>query len=233
MEGAAISLSSLSNYKTWAGITSTDATRDAALTVQLQAAEDAVKRFTRSFLEEADYTIVMDAPNAMSLRLPQSPVSLTDFSLWSNADANGDPDEFDDEHLLVMYEDYVLDPSPDDVTTSKSGIVRSLRGYWGIARERPYYSLATKLVPVRGALKITYTAGYATIPPSIVAAVHLITAKLYAMRKLGLPLNSENLNGYGYSTQSAATANGIIEGDPTIRDLLMKFGRPISVGSYS
>lgn len=155
-----------------------------------------------------------------------------DFQLYINVDANGDPAAFTSDYLMEMYVDYCLDMGAADPTVSESGIVRLINGVYGVQRERPLYSLSTKITPIRGAVKIVYTAGYATVPPRLRAALQLIVRKIFNARKLGVPLTSESLNGYSYSAQQTATAEGLITGDPTIRKLLTNFCRP-QIGRYA
>lgn len=206
--------------------------RDASLSAMIDEAIDAVKRYTMNgALEATEYTQIIDAPPQTTLIIPYAPVSVAGFEFYLNVQANGDPAAFTSAFLLTMYQDYVLDVGPTDALTSESGLVRSLQGAWGIWFERPIYSLTNRLMPVRGAIKLVYTAGYATVPQSIKAALNLIVRKLFNMRKDGVPAISESLNGYSISRQNSATADGIIQGDPTIRNLLKTFCRP-QVGSY-
>lgn len=227
-----MALITLAEYKAFAGISSTDATRDASLNAMIAETDDAIKRYLHQNIESATYTTVMDAPNDVNINLPQLPVSFTDFSIYVNWNANGDPSLFTSDDLLTMYTDYLLDPSPDSATISTTGIVRSMQGWWGLWYQRNGYVLTPKSVPAYGCIKVVYTAGYATVPASIKAAANLLVSKLYMMRKIGMPENSTSLNGYSVSWQSAATANGILQGDPTIRSLLKPFGRQLFVGSY-
>lgn len=228
-------ITSLADYKTFAGITSTDATRDAALTVMVAECIDAVVRYCKNgSLESASYTVYLDAPTRNVLYLPHFPVAASGLQIWLNTEANGDPTLFTSADLLTAYTDYVLDTGPDDASYSYTGKVTLVSGGpWSSTNYvRPVYSLATRLEPARKAIKATYTAGWASVPASLSGAVNLLVSKLYAMRKLGMPTTSESLNGYSASWQSTATANGILQGDPTIRQQLKPFTRGIFVGQY-
>lgn len=215
------------------GLTSTDATRDASLNLMVAEASDAVVRYLRQNIESQEYTAYLDALPSTELLLPQLPVQASGLQIWVNWSANGDPSLFTSDDLLTNYTDYMLDTAPDDASVSHTGIVRLTGGaWWGVRGQRNGYVLASKIVPVRKAVKVVYTAGYTVVPASITMVVNLITAKLFTMRKLGQPLNSENLNGYGYSVQSSSTANGIIQGDPSIKAALKPFGKQVFVGNY-
>ncbi len=228
-----MALLTLAEHKTFAGITTSDPVRDASLSVIIDEACDAVIRFCQNGnIEQTAYTIILDAPSYPALVLPYTPVLVAGFELYLNWDANGNPAAFTSGDLKTMYDYYALDVGPANVTTCESGIVRLINNnVWGWNRERPIYSLHLKIVPIRGAIKVVYTAGYATVPPAIKSAINLITRKIYNMRKLGVPVVSESLNGYSYSAQGTASAEGIIQGDPTIRAMLKTFCRP-QIGSY-
>lgn len=223
----------LSEYLAWAGITSTDATRDASLTAMISEVNDAIIRYLHNgSIETASYTVIMPAPVSLQLVLPVVPVLASSVVLYLNWQANGNPSLFTSQDLLTPYTDYIVNTGPFDNLYSTSGIVTSNWSNWGGSFIRPTYALASTPAPTPGAIKATFTAGYDTVPPSIIAAAELITSKLYNMRKTGQPLNSEGLQSYQYSAQASATADGIIQGDPTIRGLLSPFGRQVFVGSY-
>lgn len=227
-----MALLTLADAKTFAGITTTDPVRDASLQVIIDEAIDAVKRFCQNGeLIATEYTIILDAPPYNSLVLPFAPVSFVGFQLWFNYAAQGDPTKFGSEFLLTMYKDYMLDPSNRDITTSESGIVRYLYGVWGYAYQRLPYTLTASLIPCVGSIKVVYTAGYDTVPPALSGALNLIVRKIYNMRKLGVPMTNESLNGYSYGSQNSASADGVIQGDPTIRGMLKTFTRA-QVGGY-
>lgn len=227
-----MAITSLQNYKAWLGDTSVNAARDSAWTVMIAEAEDAVKKYLRQGVESASYTSILSGGPVTHFVLPQIPVAVSGFALYRNDSANGESAAFTSDHLLTMYTDYVLDLAPDDATVSRTGIVRTLGSTWGSSRERSVYSLTPRLVPTPGNLKVTYTAGYSTVPGSIVLAVHILTSKIWHLRKRGVPTVSESLNGYSFSSQNSATAEGVLQGDPTIRRLLAPFGRQVFVGSY-
>lgn len=232
-------LLTLAEHKTFATITSTDPVRDAALTVMIAEASDAVIRHCHNgSLEVTEYTQILDAIPQSAIIIPFSPVIYApdadppiDFQLYKLDSANGNPSAFTSEHLLTIYEDYILDMGPTDITRSFTGIVRFLNQPIGWSYERPIYSLALKLVPIRGAIKVVYKAGYDPVPGSIKFVINIIVRKMYNMRKFGVPFTSESLNGYSYSAQGTASAEGIISGDPTIQKALRPFCRP-QIGGY-
>jgi hypothetical protein len=226
----AAQLLTLAAHKAFVGITSTDTTRDTALSEIIAEAEEAVIRHCQNgSITQQTYTLVMDAPTYPTLVLPFAPVQVSSFQMFSNWNANGNPALFTSSDLLTMYTDYLLDCSPMNTTVCESGLVRLINSYpWGYNRERPIYSLATKVTPLRGSLMVVYTAGYATVPAVLRSALNLIVRKIYNMRVQGISAVSESLNGYSTSRQGSATAAGIIAGDPTIRQMLATFTRTAS-----
>lgn len=234
-----MALLTLAEHKAFASLTTNDPARDAALTAMIAEASDAVIRHCNNgSLEATQYTQILDAIPQNSIILPYAPViykpnadPAIDFQLYRLDTANGDPSAFTSANLLTIYRDYILDMGPTDVEHSLTGIVRFLNAPIGLNFERPLYSLAVKLVPIRGAIKVVYTAGYETVPASIKMVINLVVRRLFNLRKLGVPLTSESLNGYSYSSQGTATADGIITGDPTISRVLRSFCRP-QIGGY-
>lgn len=190
-------------------------------------------------LERTAYTQILNLPSYPSLVVPFAPVVYApnagtpiDFSLYISTTARGDPDAFTSDHLLRPYIDYILETGPTDITTSESGVVRFINGIWFVNRERPVYSLSTKIVPAYGAVKLVYTAGYDPVPATLRLALNLIVRKVFNARKIGAPISSESLNGYSYSTNSNVTSEGLITGDPGVRKSLATFCRP-QVGNIS
>ncbi len=229
-----MALLTLEQYYAAVGLTTTDATRDASIQSWIVEANDAVLRYLKNGqIELTSYTVILDAPVSTNLVLPIVPVLASSLVIYLNLNAQGDPAAFTAGTLLVPYRDYVLDTGPNDITYSNTGIVRNLSAAWGVWYQRQPLSLAPQLIPAPKAIKATFTAGYPTVPPSIQAAMVLIVSRLYNMRKIGYPLVSESLQSYSYSAQSTASADGIIQGDPTVRSLLKPFGRQIFVGTYN
>lgn len=232
-----MALLTLAEHKTFASIVGNDPVRDASLTAIIQESIDAVKRYCNNGeLELTQYTQILNAPPTSAIILPFAPVHYAPsatppitFEFYQRNDANGDPSKFTSEYLKTIYTDYQIDFGPTNITVSDSGIVRLNYSPAGIAYSRPLYSLAVKVTPVFGAIKVVYTAGYDPVPPSLKMALNIVVREVFNRRKLGIPINSESLNGYSYSGNG--TANGVIDGDPTIRQLLDQFCRP-QIGGY-
>jgi hypothetical protein len=216
-----MALITLLGWKTQTGETDTDATRDAAIALMIAEVEKAIIGYLGMPVEQATYTRVLDAPVRQNIVLPYSPVTLSGLQVWMNTDAKGDPSAFTSSNLLTLYTDYslVID-QPDG--TSKSGIIRKTAGVWAFRHTRPVERLSPVVTKVPGAIKVTFTAGYATVPADIQAAAYLMVSKLYTMRKLGGQLQNESLNGYSYGLAGNATAGSIIA-DPTVVSMLRPY----------
>lgn len=216
----------LANWKTNTGTTSTDATRDAAITAMLAQVEDAIKKRLHQPVESATYTEYYDAPVGPLLALRWLPVSSV-TSIHYHPGANGDPAAFVAGDALTQYEQWVLEADQAD-GTSRCGLVRRVGAAgWGMNYRRPAGRLAPNLEPGRKSLKVVYTAGYSSVPASILAAGYLMTSRLYESRQRGFPVNSESLNSYSYSA-SNATADSLLD-MPDIHALLLPF-KTVSVG---
>ena len=217
-----MSFLTLANYKTWAGIASVDATRDASLTVVLDEIEDALKRMLGQPIESATYTEYIDAPPGNTIALRWKPVTAVSSVKYA-PNSGGDPSLFTSDTALTQYTQWILDVDQPDGTTSKSGVIRVMdRSAWGARRERPVDRLGYRLVPDPRAIQVVYTAGYATVPSAILGAGYLATSKLYLSRKHGAQVTSASLNGGSYSLPGPATAEGALL-DPTIQGMLKTF----------
>lgn len=222
--------------KAFSGLCGVDSARDASLNEMIDEVSDAITRYLQNGnLLRTTYTVILNAPTYPALVLPFAPVKFDpdtfDLFIWFNSNAQGDPTQFTDDFLLTPYTDWTLETGLTDSTTSENGIVRFQNGIYGFGRERPVYSLTTKVVPLYGCLKVQYVAGYDPIPAALRGAVNIVVMKLYNARRTGVAMTSESLGGYSYSAQGSATADGIITGDPTVRKMLSTFSRP-QVGNY-
>lgn len=226
-----MALLTLAELKTRAGITSTDATRDASLTQLISDVDAAVKRLTGQNIEQATYTDkILDAPvNSKILRLPQWPVSSV-TSLYLNWDAKGDPAAFTSDDLLTAYTDYRL--VVDDFVNARSrrGAVEILtRTYWAYWQERALsMPLTTRLADCPGAVKCTWVAGYATVPDDLKGAVASAVMLLYDRRQTGRPLTSESWNGRSVSYDGAFTATAAVQ-SPDVWQVVRHYGNTLAL----
>lgn len=208
----------LPEYRTLAGITV--ATNDAALQMILNEVNGALTHAIRQPLESTTYTEYYDAPYTDRLVLRQWPVTtVTTVKVAQNS--SGDPAKFTTDTLWTQYVDYVVEVDQSN-GSSRSGLLRSTRGYWGMQQAHPMGRLASRMTADYRAVQVVYVAGYDQIPQSLKSAALLMTSRLFHLRKFGLMPGSASLNGASYSLQQGNTAVGLI-GDPTIQDYLTPF----------
>lgn len=217
----------LPEYRVLAGLATTDAARDATLQAILNETNDALTRAVRQPLESADYSEYYDAPLTEKLVLRQWPVTEV-TSVKVAFGSNGDPSKFTSDTVWNQYTDWVLNDDQSD-GSSRSAVLYSVRGYWGVSSVRPVGRLGGRVMTDRRAVFVEYTAGYDQIPASLKSAALLMVSRLYLMRK-GLLPGSASLNGASYSNQQFNTAQGLLS-DPTISDYLRPFAEVYTGGS--
>lgn len=108
---------------------------------------------------------------------------------------NSSGSAFDSSSLLVAGQDYALQiDSPNNDGLSYSGIVVRINSVWPM-REQVHQVglLVNEVVPSYGNLKITYTAGYQTIPNDLISACCQIATLTGLLIKNVAPLESEGL----------------------------------------
>lgn len=231
-------LLSLANYKALAGITSTDATRDAALTAALAAADAAIKKWCRTHFEQQTLTEYYDPPMSDLLVLRQLPVaSVTSIVSDPNGHYGQGADAFAGASATTYTAgtDYAL--LLDQSGLSRTGTVRRIGrpwGYggaaaggswpWAVAGGQPLGGgLVRRFGPTPGSLRVIYVSGFSAVPADVEAAASLLATHLYNRRKTGFPTTSESYNGYsaGYAVPAATVeATQLLGGDPVITQLL-------------
>lgn len=185
--------------------------------------DKAIKTRLKRTVERQTFTgLIFDAPDTPNILLGRyAPITISGFQCWANPLAQGNPVAFDSTSLLTMYTDYALDPDADDPTVSP-GNLRRIGGIWGISyRYRPNL-MAPQYDPNRGAVKLTFTGGYApdNLPPDIIEAACITVSKVLGVRRYGMQVGSESWNGYSYNLPGVGMMiNGLL-GNPDIRGLL-------------
>lgn len=189
-----MALITVADLKTYLGITS--ASEDTFLALLVSGVDAAVKRYLNREIESATYTgEVYDGSGGMSLFLEEFPVTAISEVKVSD-DFFGGYDNttgaFESANLVwVRNTDYIvrrLDESERNV-----GELISTRGVWpeGVANVR-----------------VTYTAGYTTVPQAIQQACFLICKELRQSRDASGNLKSETLGDYSYTVLSSADEGG-------------------------
>ncbi len=212
-------------YQTLSDQTFTGSTLD-SVTAWCAGVSAAILKAIRPFQPEpiTQTDIILNAPIDEFLILPIVPVrSIT--SVYYNPFANGNPAAFTSDDLLAATQYQLMTTQPEGY--SRSGLLRrcGLSNLWGADWRNPVTMLASKLVPLYGAIKVTYLAGPASLPADIQDAAVLAVSLMLQRKKTGAPLSSEGWNGYNYSLASAFTATSAVN-SPDVLDMLMPYRSP-------
>lgn len=193
-----MSLTSVANVKVWAGISGS--TDDALLTSLVSACDEAVKSLLLGrVLESAEYVEKCDGRGFDWLILSQRPVTEVE-EVKIDADRG-----FGDGITAEDADDYEVDEA--------TGMLYRKAGIWPEGRRN---------------IRVSYTAGYATLPADVVQAANVIVAEWYTRAKQlksgqsQAEVASENL---GYESQAyhkQASDWGIPE---MAKALLLKYAR--------
>lgn len=245
-----MALETLANVKTVLGISGT--AEDSKLTLMLAAADAALKAYVGFDIESRTYgagATATDAgfgdsgyysgDNTINLVLRHRPVtSITSIYQDHTGRFGENPDgAFASATLLVEGTDYVpvWDGTLPGATTqcSHCGIVKKLSGVWPGAWRYSAGAITPQEVNHLGNIKVTYVAGYTTIPADIRYALTLVVA--YMRRSAvfaGMNINSERYEDYSYSlNKGTGAASGAIHQIGEVHSILARYKDiPISVG---
>jgi hypothetical protein len=217
---------SFSEVKVFLGITSS--TEDVRLQALCQAVDASIKRYLSRDIERGTYTPggtsspvengtgdsgYYSGDNSRFLILRQRPL-VTVTSIYSDTTGRfGDnPDgAFASDTLLVAGTDYVVRWDgllPGSSTRcSYAGIVERINGVWPAAWRYSAGTINPSLGDHQGNIKITYTAGYTTVPPDIKYAASLLVARMRRTAIYGTGhLEMERYEDYMYKLAPVATA---------------------------
>jgi hypothetical protein len=214
---------------TWEAMTGQSVTGTASTSIAAicTAVDAAIKKLLLPYAPES-LTVtdeIYDAPPTRDLILRRRPLR-TVTSVYYRPDALGVVANFTSDYLLTAGTEYGI--LVDDPVNSwgASGIVRRLGGaVWGIAGYRSPGSLAYRLEPLRGSIKITYAAGETSVPSDIAAAAALMVSLLYARKESGAPFASESWNGRSQSLAGPYTAESALR-SPDVAALLAPYVTP-------
>jgi hypothetical protein len=193
------------------------------------AIENAIKPFRAEPLTVTD--CILDAPPSRDLLLPVAPVrSIT--TVHYRGDANGVVGAFTSDYLIDNSDGDEYQLLIDDKINSwaRAGILRRIGSVWGSSRVVYPDRLGSTLEPVRGALKVTFTAGATALPADIEAAAVLAVSLLLSRKKTGLPAVSESWNGYSASYAGPYTSTGVIQ-TPDIQSILAPYLPGLRIGA--
>lgn len=198
-----------------------DGADEARLQQQLDWASAEVRRYLSRDISQHTYPAaptdgigdfgMYDGPGRRLLRLRQYPVSGT-VRVWVDATGRfGDnPDgAFASATELVFGTDFAVKWDgclPGTATKcSYCGLLERVGLVWP-GRLAHQGGLTTGYVPGSGNIKVTYTAGFATIPGDIQQAVCMLAGWIGRSTERGGAITSESLGGYSYSIASGTSA---------------------------
>lgn len=214
-----MALITLAEFKATMGIS--DSTNDSLYTALIAHADALIKKRTRRNLESATFTQIYSGNGSIHLFLKETPVTGVS-SIYLNNSAYWDLSAFTSSHLLVAGTDYAVQWNESGLCVS--GIVRRLNGVWpGAVLDSPQRLVHGPEIQ-QGNIKVTYTAGYATIPSDLKWAASLIVKQAVNSLSGGGPMQSESHEYYSYSLASASSQiNTLVNSDTTIN----RYVRPI------
>lgn len=196
LAGAAMSLITLNNLKTFLGITT--ASEDATLGPVVAAVDAAVKKYLGRTLERAARVDYFCGNGRPRLYLRESPLAELGYVRVDQGGyyGQGVGSPFGTETQLTLGSDFVYESVLQDETNR--GCLIHLGAGWPCGV---------------GNIKVSYTAGYTTIPSDVVLACYSLATVLRAGREDGgVPMQSENLGDYSYQLLSGGAAG--VKGTP-------------------
>lgn len=192
----------LCELKPFLGIKQTDKSADTLLSQLIPMVSEFVDSCCNRTFALASYTEFYSGKGYPLLPLRQRPVLsvesvyLDDTGYWGDG-----PDAFDSAKLLVEGTDFALQRDQPD-GSSLCGLLYRIGGVWRrpIGRLVPPGVTIIATVPVQpnGNLKVSYTAGYETVPGPVKLAVQIAIARLFRTGKFGAALTDFAFEDYSY-----------------------------------
>jgi len=225
-----MSLCTVSDIRAFLNIQSDDA--NPVLDICRESAERSIKDYLDSNIESATYTHYFDGTALRDIVLRQRPVtSIVSVYIDQTGYYGQSSDPFPATTLLEAGRDYalVLDDSGTTANISRSGLLRRIGP--GDANFYSPFNSNTLSAGTRGAtwmrglgnVKVTYVAGWPTVPAAIRQACISLASLTYNNRaKAGLQVSSESLGSYSYSLL-AGGAGGMSPELMTARQLLAAY----------
>lgn len=157
-----------------------------------------IKRWLNQDIEQQTLTEYYEGNNSPNLVLLQGPIiSITSIYLDAKGAYGFGSDPFPSETLLTAGTDYAWRRN-----RPRSRIVMRLNGTWPAIYRRSVGLLSAYQDHGLGNIKITYVAGYATVPADLALAANIIVGLIrHDAMQGGATLTSESYEGYSYSVQ--------------------------------
>lgn len=198
-----MALTDLATLKSFLNIPNSNTSSDIWLDSLREAAEASVKAYCKRDFESQSYTEYHNGNNTRHIVLRQRPVTeISSIYLDTSAYYGTNPDgAFGSDTLLTSGIDYAL--KFDQSTTSSCGVVIRINGVWpSNQREHWLHKISPQVGPAYGNIKVTYTAGYSTIPMDLQYAVCYLVSFMKRNINIGGQLGSERIGDYSYELLS-------------------------------
>ncbi len=193
-----MALTTVPKVKLHLGITSNDL--DGQLAQFVEQADALIKNELSIDVEQSTYTEFYPGNGSPQLLLNHTPVqSIT--SAYEDPDAyyGEAPGAFASNTLLTAGVDYCLVRDNGSATEkSSSGILLRIGTAWPNISAKLAGMLTSSPMPGLGNVKVTYVAGYASVPYDLILACNLLVASIKRNAPHGGPISSESLDYYSY-----------------------------------
>lgn len=180
---AAPTLTTLAALKVYLGIASDVTTEDDRLNALLSATEQSIEKWLGRKMLSTARTEYFSGSGRSLLILGQRPVTAVSTV---RVDQNGYGGHGSDAFAADTEWELGVDFFPRSLAADESnpGMLEAIGGVWPEGQQN---------------IKVTYTAGYSTIPDDFQNALHVICGEAYAMIAKGGKVTSETLGQYSYS----------------------------------
>lgn len=213
-----MALTTLSDLKLTLGIT--DSTEDSLLTLLITQVSNFIEEYCGRTFASTSYTEYYCGNNQPFIVLNQRPVTaiasvyLDDNALWGQA-----PLSFAAGTLLTAGVDYALDIDQPD-GSSRSGRLYNANGYWDAPFTHTPGIITSFLGPFKGNIKITYTAGYSSVPTALALECNMAIAKIRQMAQYGMAIASQSYEEYSIAFMADAQRHML---SPEVRSVLARY----------
>jgi hypothetical protein len=198
-------LTTLANIKVLNGLSADDTSQDAIYRLLIERCSARIEVFCRRAFLAANYTEYYAGNGDKLLPLQQRPINsvasvyVDEGGYWGQASG-----AFAAGTLLTAGTEYAIKLDAVGGATGASGMLYRIDGVW--PKYDAYRPGTISSIPVLapGNIKVTYNAGYTTIPADVAMACEFLVANTKRSIKTGAPISSEGWEGYSYQVDSAA-----------------------------
>lgn len=160
-----------------------------------------IEEFCGRTFAQAAYTEFISGNDTNIIWLRNRPLTATGLSVWQDdagyfGQAAGSFDVVTS--LLTIGVDYALVVDQPDGVTSRSGQLLRINTNWRKPQLHRGGNINPTLQAGSGNVKVSYTAGYATVPLDVQQACMLLCATVKQRTSLGEAFQAENRETYGY-----------------------------------